>query len=67
MHNLYGDVTGDGEIDLLDYLRVNALIRHTIELDDYSIATADVTKDGDVDLLDYLRINAHIRQIQMLW
>lgn len=65
--NLYGDVTGDGEIDLLDYLRVNALIRHTIELDDYSIATADVTKDGDVDLLDYLRINAHIRQIQMLW
>ena len=65
--NLYGDVTGDGEIDLFDYLRVNALIRNTIELDDYSVATADVTKDGEVDLFDYLRINAHIRQIQMLW
>ena len=65
--NLYGDVTGDGEIDLFDYLRVNALIRNTIELDEYSVATADVTKDGEVDLFDYLRINAHIRQIQMLW
>lgn len=65
--NLYGDITGDGEIDLFDYLRVNALIRNTIELDDYSVATADVTKDGEVDLFDYLRINAHIRGTTKLW
>ena len=65
--NLYGDITGDGEIDLYDYLRVNALIRNTIELDDYSVATADVTKDGEVDLFDYLRVNAHIRGTTKLW
>lgn len=67
--NLYGDISGDGIVTVLDCVKINAQIRGlpNADLDEYSMATADVSKDGIVTVLDYAKINAHIRGTAKLW
>ena len=53
---IYGDITGDGIIDKLDYL---AVLRHYygyISLEGVYKEAADAKKDGTIDKLDYLAI-----------
>ena len=58
--NLMGDVTGDGQIKLADYLKVLGHTKGT-ELTGYEYDCADVTGDGNVKLADYLKILAHTK------
>lgn len=54
----YGDVNGDGNIDMLDVLLIRKYIaKQPIALD---IKIADVTCDGYVDMLDVLLIRKYI-------
>lgn len=65
--NLYGDVTGDGTIDLFDILRINAHVKEVSILSGYDFATSDVNNDGEIDLFDCLAVNAHIKEMKLLW
>lgn len=61
---LYGDVNGDGEINVLDMIKVN---RHILGLGKISgcyLKAADANRDGDkegggVNVLDMIYINRH--------
>lgn len=54
----YGDVTGDGNIDAKDILRLRKYIaRWDVEIDE---AAADVTGDGKIDAKDILRLRKYI-------
>jgi hypothetical protein len=56
---LLGDVTGDGEIDSTDYLRIKGHFLGTFTLEGDAFKAGDVTKDGTIDSTDYLRIKGH--------
>ena len=49
---VYGDVNGDGEIDLLDANLAVSFYNGTVDLTDEQISAADVNGDGEIDLLD---------------
>lgn len=56
---LYGDVNGDGKINVLDAIIIN---RYTIKLSNISstyLVAADVNKDGKVNVLDAIIINRY--------
>lgn len=61
-----GDVTGDGEITILDLLRVQKhLLGASVISDIYRVA-ADTNSDNTVTILDLLRIQKHIlREINL--
>ncbi len=65
--NLYGDVTGDGNIDLFDILRINGHVKKLSILSDYDFLIADVNFDGEINLFDCLAVNAHIKKMKLLW
>ena len=49
---VYGDLNGDGEIDVLDANLVVSYSYGNVDLTGEQIAAADVNGDGDVDVLD---------------
>lgn len=51
-----GDVTGDGNVVLVDAVRVFYYVNHMLELTDKQIVNADVTGDGIVNLFDAVRL-----------
>ena len=57
---IYGDVNGDGEINVLDMIKVN---RHILGLDKLSgvyLVAADANRKGDgLNVLDMIYINRH--------
>ena len=59
---IYGDVSGDGEITVLDLLRVQKHILGSAVLDkgDTYYKAADVSGDGEITVLDLLRVQKHI-------
>ena len=60
---LYGDVNGDGEIDILDANLVVAWYNEIRELEDDQLAAADVNGDGDVDIMDANMIVAYYNEL----
>lgn len=52
-----GDVTGDGEADFIDIVKINQARLNKEELDDINFLAADVTKDGKIDFVDIVKIN----------
>lgn len=60
---VYGDVNGDGEIDILDANLIVAWYNEIRELDDDQLAAADVNGDGDVDIMDANMIVAYYNEI----
>ncbi|MBO4366198.1 MAG: immunoglobulin domain-containing protein [Clostridia bacterium] len=48
-----GDVNGDGEVDVMDYMLVKRHVLQTIVLDADRQSRADVTGDGEIDIKDY--------------
>ena len=57
---IYGDTNGDGEIDILDLLRVQKHILKASTLNKTQIKASDVSKDETVDILDLLKVQKHI-------
>lgn len=58
---IYGDVNGDGKIDVLDMIKVNRHILGLEKLSGNCLEAADVTKTKDgVNILDLIYINRHI-------
>lgn len=49
---MYGDVNGDGEIDILDANLIVSYYNGTTELSVMQVTAADVNGDGEVDILD---------------
>ena len=57
---LYGDVSGDGIVTVLDLLKVQKHILGSIKLSEAEKLSADVNKDGKVTVLDLLMIQKNI-------
>ncbi|MCM1371339.1 MAG: SH3 domain-containing protein [Clostridium sp.] len=57
---VYGDTDGNGNIDILDLLRIQKVILGSLNLkDEYSIS-CDVNNDSKVDILDLLKVQKYI-------
>lgn len=57
---VYGDNNGDGNIDIVDLLKVQKHILGVSQLGDGYKEASDVNKDGVVDIVDLLKIQKHI-------
>lgn len=57
---LNGDTNGDGEITILDLLRVQKHILESSKLDKEYLLAADVNGDSKVTILDLLKVQKHI-------
>lgn len=63
---IYGDNNGDGEIDIVDLLKVQKHILNVNKLDNAYLKAADVNKDGTVDIVDLLKIQKHILNVSKI-
>ncbi len=57
---IYGDISGDGVIDSLDFIRIKKYMLAQITLSDSNYEAADISKDGLVDTLDFIRIKKYM-------
>lgn len=64
---LFGDVNGDGNVNIKDWGRMRSHINGTSLLDGYAFACADVTQDGNVNIKDWGRMRSHINGTNLLW
>lgn len=56
---IYGDVSGDGKVTILDIMKIN---RHTLKISTLSgsyLAAGDVNKNGNINILDIMITNRH--------
>lgn len=51
-----GDVNGNGEIDIFDYIKIMKDIMDMTKLNGVYKEAADVTQNGTVDIFDYIRV-----------
>lgn len=56
---IFGDVNGDGQISLVDYINVGWHCTGYKDLSGSYAASADVNRDGKVTLMDYIMIGWH--------
>lgn len=57
---IYGDNNGDGEITILDLLRIQKKLLNSINLSNEELEASDVNKDNVVDILDLLLVKKHL-------
>ncbi len=57
---IYGDVNGDGVIDIFDYVGVRNHIIQTSLLEKLKFMAGDINSDGSVDVFDLVGIRNHI-------
>lgn len=57
---VYGDVSGDGEINALDFIRIKKYMLNQITLNNSNFQAADISKDGNIDALDFIRIKKYM-------
>lgn len=57
-----GDPSGDGNIDILDLLKVQKYILGDGSLEPYQLTACDTNNDNVVDIVDLLRVKKHILQ-----
>ena len=55
-----GDVSGDGEVNMVDLLMIKKHILNYIKLDDSFLKAADVDADTKITLVDFLKVKKHI-------
>lgn len=63
---IYGDNNGDGEVDIIDLLKVQKHILGINALNDAYLKASDVNKDGIVDIVDLLKIQKHILNVSKI-
>lgn len=61
-----GDVNGDGEITLLDMLKIKRHLLGIEILENEKFEAADVNGDGTISLLDMLKIKRHLLGIEII-
>ena len=54
-----GDTTGDGVVDVTDFLQIKQYFLGKFQLDGLGLLAADPSGDGEVDATDYLRIKQY--------
>lgn len=57
---IYGDINGDGDITIVDLLRIQKHLLNTSKLSGAYLTAGDVSKDGAVTILDLLRVQKHL-------
>lgn len=57
---IYGDVNGDGKINIFDILDIRDSILDVKELSEIKLAAANVTKDKKINIFDILDVRDHI-------
>lgn len=57
---IYGDVSGDGNIDALDFIRIKKYMLSQINLTNSNYEAADISKDGNIDALDFIKIKKYM-------
>lgn len=57
---LFGDVTGDGKVNAIDYARLKAYLLGARSLTDDELLRSDITGDGKINALDYARLKAYL-------
>ena len=60
---IYGDVSGNGNIDITDLLKIQKHIKKVSVLSDNYLISADTNKDGVVDIADLLKVQKHIKGV----
>ena len=63
----YGDVTGDGQVNIKDFQRLLRHVNKTNPLTDYALACGDVTGDGNVNIKDFQRMLRHVNKTNPLY
>jgi peptidoglycan hydrolase-like amidase len=63
---IYGDVNGDGEISIMDLLRVQRHLLDVSKVQGIYSSAADVSKDGKVTIADLLRIQRHLLNVSKI-
>lgn len=57
---ILGDITGSGQITILDLLRLQRFLLNLAQLEGPFLQAADVNQNGTVDILDLLRLQRHL-------
>ena len=57
---IYGDVNGDGTIDLMDFVAIKRAILNVSQPEGVRFKAADIIHDGVIDLMDFVAIKRHI-------
>ncbi|WP_051637213.1 dockerin type I domain-containing protein [Lachnospira multipara] len=57
---IYGDINGDGAVDLMDIVRLKKYIIGTTILDKCYVEAADANRNGTTDILDVVAIKRHL-------
>ena len=65
--HLKGDITGDGQINIMDVNRANLHFKKKITLTGYEFDCANVTGDAQVNIMDVNRLNLHFKGKSKLW
>ena len=65
--HLFGDINGDGKVNMKDWGAVYAHVNETKLLTGYELKCAEVTGDGKVTMKDWNRIYAHVNETNPLW
>ena len=60
---IYGDVSGDGYIDITDLLKVQKHIKKVSTLSGNYLTASDTNKDGKIDITDLLKVQKHIKGV----
>lgn len=63
---IYGDISGDGVIDIADLLKVQKHIKGVSTLSDNYLKAADTNKDGIIDIGDLLKIQKDIKGVSKI-
>jgi hypothetical protein len=56
-----GDLDGNGIVDTTDYMRVKAVLRGTLAVDQVQNMAADVDANGKLGVTDYMRIKSYFQ------
>lgn len=56
---IYGDISGDGAVTIVDLVRLNRHILNLSTLNGCGLAAADVNRNGSVNIQDLVMINRH--------
>ena len=65
--HLKGDITGDGQINIMDVNRANLHFKKKITLTGYEFDCANITGDTQVNIMDVNRMNLHFKGKSKLW
>ena len=62
-----GDITGDGQVNIFDLVKVNNHTKSKTPLTGYEFLCADITGEGKVNIFDLVKVNNHVKSKALLW